>query len=119
MSLTGISKEQQREKLDQLKDEQNRKFSLLYEHYKANLDAVYQQTNLRLTESQQHELDQMSEDLERQMSVLYQSHAHRKQQQAETFQKESEYLDMEREQKFKVCFGLGKKNRILIPVQPN
>ncbi len=100
--LAHTPKDQQREKLDQIKDEQNRKFSLLYEHYKSNLDAVYQQQNLKLTESQQHEQDQLNEDLERQMNVLCQSHAQRKRHQVETFQKENEYLEMERDQKFKV-----------------
>lgn len=90
-----------REKLEQIKDEQNRKFSLLYEHYKSNVDAVYQQQNLKLNAAQQHEQDQLNEDLERQMNVLYQSHLHRKKQQADTFNKEIELLDSERIQKHK------------------
>lgn len=90
-----------KEKLEQIKDEQNRKFSLLYEHYKTNLEAVYQQQSLKLTGNQQLEQDQLNDDLEKQMSVLFQSHMQRKQQQAETFLRENELLEAERQQRFK------------------
>ena len=55
--MNQTPKDQVREKLEQIKDEQNRKFSLLYEHYKTNVEAVYQQQNLKLTASQQLEQD--------------------------------------------------------------
>ena len=89
-------KEQQREKLLKIKEEQNRKFSFLYEHYKANVDAVYQQQNLKLTASQQQEEDQLNEDLDRQHKVLVSSHNQRKLQQFESFAKETEQLAKER-----------------------
>jgi len=92
-------KDQVKEKLEQIKDEQNRKFSLLYEHYKTNVDAVYQQQNLKLTATQQLEQDQLNDDLDRQMKVLNQSHMNRKQQQSDTFMKEIEHLEMEKQQK--------------------
>lgn len=50
-----------KQKLEQIKDEQNRKFSLLYEHFKNNVDSVYQQQNLKLTSAQQLEQDQLNE----------------------------------------------------------
>jgi hypothetical protein len=87
--INTTPKELVREKFEQIKDEQNRKFSLLYEHYNRNIDAVYQQQNLKLNSTQQLEQDQLNEDLERQMTVLYQSHMHRKQQQLDTFKKET------------------------------
>lgn len=99
--INQTPKEQVREKLEQIKDEQNRKFSLLYEHYKTNVDAVYQQQNLKLNATQQLEQDQLNDDLERQMNVLYQSHLHRKKQQSDTFNKEIEQLEFERLQKHK------------------
>ena len=99
--LNQTPKDQVREKLEQIKDEQNRKFSLLYEHYKTNVDAVYQQQNLKLNAAQQLEQDQLHEDLERQMSVLLQSHTHRKRHQADMFAKELAHLDNERNQKHK------------------
>ena len=99
--MSQTPKDQIKEKLQQIKDEQNRKFSLLYEHYKTNVDAVYQQQNLKLTESQQLEQDQLNDDLERQISVLNKSHLLRKQHQAETFARENEALESERIQKKK------------------
>ena len=68
--IAATPKELQREKLEKLKEEQNRKFSFLYEHYKANVDAVYQQQNLKLPGSQQQEQDSLNDDLDRQLSVL-------------------------------------------------
>ncbi len=68
----------------------------MYEHYKTNVDAVYQQQNLKLNSAQQLEQDQLNEDLERQMNVLYESHLHRKKHQAELFKKELEKLEGER-----------------------
>jgi hypothetical protein len=86
----------QKEKLEKIKEEQNRKFSFLYEHYKANVDAVYQQQNLKLNSTQQQEQDNLNDDLEKQLNVLNHSHRNRKQQQAETFAKEIEQLKMEK-----------------------
>ena len=94
--MTQTPKDQVRLKLDQIKDEQNRKFSLLYEHYKTNVEAVYQQQNLKLTASQQLEQDQLNDDLEQQIKILYNSHFTRKKHQAETFAKENELLDAEK-----------------------
>ena len=99
--LAATPKELQREKLEKLKEEQNRKFSFLYEHYKANVDAVYQQQNLKLTSAQQSEQDSLNDDLERQLSVLTNSHKHRKHQQADTFAKEIEQLSLEKKFKHK------------------
>ena len=94
-------KDQVREKLEQIKDEQNRKFSLLYEHYKTNVEAVYQQQNLKLTASQQLEQDQLNEDLDQQITLLNKSHLIRKQHQSDTFFKECELLEMEKNKKKK------------------
>lgn len=102
--LAATPKELQREKLEKLKEEQNRKFSFLYEHYKANVDAVYQQQNLKLTASQQQEQDSLNDDLERQLSVLNNSHKQRKQQQIETFGKELEQLKTENKLKQKELY---------------
>ncbi len=109
--INQTPKDQVREKLEQIKDEQNRKFSLLYEHYKTNVDAVLQQQNLKLNATQQLEQDQLNDDLERQMNVLYQSHLQRKKHQAETFAKETEQLDAERLQKHKdLKFKMDNEN---------
>lgn len=98
--INQTPKETVKEKLEQIKDEQNRKFSLLYEHYKTNLDAVYQQQSLKLTANQQLEQDQLNDDLEKQMHSLLQLHAQRKQAQAESFAREAETLECERAQRF-------------------
>lgn len=99
--LNTTPKDQVREKLERIKDEQNRKFSLLYEHYKKNVDSVYQEQNLKLNSGQQIEQDQLNEDLERQLKVLDKSHVHRKKHQSDIFAKELEQLDAERNQKHK------------------
>jgi len=99
--MNQTPKDQVREKLEQIKDEQNRKFSLLYEHYKTNVEAVYQQQNLKLTASQQLEQDQLNEDLDQQITLLNKSHLFRKQHQSDTFLKEIEALEMEKTKKKK------------------
>jgi hypothetical protein len=99
--INQTPKDQVKEKLEQIKEEQNRKFSLLYEHYKTNVEAVYQQQNLKLNGTQQLEQDNLNEDLEKQMRLLFLSHTQRKHQQTETFQRENEHLDLERRQKLK------------------
>jgi len=109
--LLQTPKEQQREKLLKIKEEQNRKFSFLYEHYKANVDAVYQQQNLKLTASQQHEEDQLNEDLDRQHKVLVSSHNQRKIQQFESFAKETEQLAKEKQMKQKELFEKMYKDK--------
>lgn len=98
--INQTPKDHVKEKLEQIKDEQNRKFSLLYEHYKTNLEAVYQQQSLKLTANQQQEQDQLNDDLEKQMHSLLQLHAQRKQAQAESFARECEALECERMQRF-------------------
>lgn len=99
--MAKTPKDQVKERLEQIKEEQNRKFSLLYEHYKTNVEAVLQQQNLKLNSTQQMEQDQLNEDLDKQMKLLYQSHANRKQQQSDTFFREGEQLEAERKQRFK------------------
>lgn len=99
--MSRTPKDQVKEKLEHIKDEQNRKFSLLYEHYKINVEAVYQQQNLKLNSNQQLEQDQLNEDLENQMSLLYQSHSLRRQQQVDTFFRETEHLEAEKCQNFR------------------
>lgn len=98
--IAQTPKESVKEKLEQIKEEQNRKFSLLYEHYKTNLEAVYQQQSLKLTATQQAEQDQLNDDLDKQMLSLAQSHAHRRQAQLEAFARECEALEAERTQRF-------------------
>lgn len=98
--MNQTPKDHVKEKLEQIKDEQNRKFSLLYEHYKTNLEAVYQQQSLKLTANQQLEQDQLNDDLEKQMHSLLQLHAQRKQSQADSFARECEALECERMQRF-------------------
>lgn len=99
--LNSTPKDQVREKLERIKNEQNRKFSLLYEHYKKNLDSVYQEQNLKLNSGQQAEQDHLNEDLETQMRVLDKSHEQRKRHQEDMFAKEIEHLEAERAQKFR------------------
>ncbi len=99
--LNSTPKDQVRDALERIKSDQNRKFSLLYEHYKKNLDSVYQEQNLKLNSGQQAEQDQLDEDLEVQMGVLDKSHEQRKKHQEDMFSKESELLEAERGQKFK------------------
>jgi hypothetical protein len=94
--ILNTPKDQVRDKLEEIKNEQNRKFSLLYEHYKSNVEAVYQQQNLKLTNSQQLEQDKLNEDLENQLNVLKHSHELRKRQQLDMFRKESAELEAER-----------------------
>lgn len=98
--MNTTPKENVKEKLEQIKDEQNRKFSLLYEHYKTNLEAVYQQQSLKLTGNQQLEQDQLNDDLDKQMQSLASSHAHRKHAQSEGFAREAHALECERSQRF-------------------
>jgi len=99
--LTTTPKDQVKDKLEQIKDEQNRKFSLLYEHYKKNVDSVYQEQHLKLNSAQQMEHDTLNEDLARQMKVLEQSHVQRKDHQAEIFAREIQSLENDRMQKHK------------------
>lgn len=99
--LLQTPKELQKERLEEIKKEQNRKFSFLYEHYKTNVDAVYQQQNLKLTSTQQQEQDALNDDLDRQLSVLLNSHKQRKLQQLDSFNKEKDLLLQDKLIKFK------------------